>query len=174
MTDMRRRVVFTVAVALAAVLSSTAHAQSEDATAKQFVGLWRQVSRTQRFADGTTRQHPSSVANVIYTDTGHMWYVAMNPNRPQWKSATAPTDSEMKSTIGNEGFYAYCATVEIHAREGFVFHHVVIDKVPNSVGISRKRWFTFQGPNRLSLRIDTPELTSPIVEDTLVWERVQK
>jgi hypothetical protein len=38
----------------------------------------------------------------------------------------------------------------------------------------RKRWFTFDGPNRLSLKIDTPVLIPPIVESTLRWERVTK
>ena len=33
---------------------------------------------------------------------------------------------------------------------------------------------TFQGKNRMSLRIDTPELTAPVVESTLIWERVMK
>ena len=49
-----------------------------------------------------------------------------------------------------------------------------IERIPNFVGRARKRWFTFQGPNRVSLRIDTPELTSPVVESILTWERVVK
>ncbi len=152
-------------------LSTMSRAQSQDDIAKQFVGMWRLVSRTQRFADGTTRQNPISVAYLIYTD-GHMCYVAMNPNRPRWKSETAPTPEEALSGI--KGFGAYCATIEIHAKEGFVVHHVEIERVPNIVGRARKRWFTFQGTNRVSLRIDTPELTSPVVEDVLIWERVAK
>lgn len=53
-------------------------------------------------------------------------------------------------------------------------HDVEISTFPNSVGAIRKRWFTFEGPDRLSLRVDTPELTSGVVEGTLVWERVKK
>lgn len=115
-----------------------------------------------------------NVGYIIYTGTNRMCYLSMNPNRPMWKSETAPTESEAISGMGNSGFYAYCATVEIHAEEGFVLHHVEIDKVPNIVGRTRKRWFTFQGPNRVALRIDSPELTSPVVESTLIWERVDK
>ena len=59
-------------------------------------------------------------------------------------------------------------------KRGFVIHHVEIDKVPNRVGLNRKRWFTFQGPNRVALRVDTPELNPPVVESTLIWERVTK
>ncbi len=166
-----RRVISTIALVLGS-FSSTSHAQSEDPIAKQFVGMWRLASRTQRLADGTVRQHPQSVAYLIYTDTGYVCYVAMNPNRPRWKSETAPTPEELLSAI--KGLGAYCATVEINAKEEFVIHHIEIEGNPNMVGRARKRWFTFQGPNRVALRIDTPELNPPIVEDMLIWDRVQK
>ena len=79
----------------------------------------------------------------IYTVTGHMCYVSMNPNRPRWKSEAAPTPEEALSAI--TGLGAYCAAVEIHAKEGFVIHHVEIERSPNFVGRARKRWFTFKG-----------------------------
>jgi hypothetical protein len=150
------------------------HAQPQDdvSIAKQFVGMWRLVSWPQRLADGTTRQNPIRIAYIIYTDTGYMCFVGMNQNRPRWKSETAPTPEEALSGI--TGFGAYCSTVEIHAKEGFVVHHVEIDSIPNIVGRARKRWFTFQGPNRVALRIDPPENNPPVVESTLIWERVQK
>ena len=150
------------------------HAQPQDdvSIAKQFVGMWRLVSWPQRLADGTTRQNPIRIAYIIYTDTGYMCFVGMNQNRPRWKLETAPTPEEALSGI--TGFGAYCSTVEIHAKEGFVVHHVEIDSIPNIVGRARKRWFTFQGPNRVALRIDPPENNPPVVESTLIWERVQK
>jgi len=154
------------------LLNSLLYAQFQDDIDKQFVGMWRLVSWTERLADGTTRQNPRSVGYIVYTDTGHMCYVSMNPNRPLWKSEAAPTPEEALSGI--TGLGAYCATVEIHAKEGFVIHHVEVERIPNFVGRARKRWFTFQGPNRVSLRIDTPELTSPVVESILTWERVVK
>ena len=168
---MRRKIALTVVLVLGA-LSSTSYAQSQDDVAKQFVGMWRLVSWPQLLADGTTRQNPLSVSYIIYTDTNRMCWVAMDPNRPKWKSERAPTESEAISGI--MGFGAYCATVEIHAKEGFVIHHVEIEKVPNRVGLNRKRWFTFQGPNRVALRVDTAELNPPVVESTLIWERVTK
>lgn len=150
-------------------LGTTSHAQSQDDIAKQFVGMWRLVSWPQRLPDGTTRQDPRSVAYIIYTDTGHMCSVGMDPNRPRWKS-TVPSPEEASSGI--QGMYAYCATVEIHAKEGYVIHHVQIDSSPNVVETDRKRWFTFQGPNRVSLRTDPPNTGT--VESTLIWERVVK
>ncbi len=152
---------------------STLRAQSQDDIAKQFAGMWRLVSNPQRLADGTTRQGSNSVAYVIFdTDAGHMCFVSMNPNRPRWKSATAPTPEEGLTAF--RGFGAYCATVEIHAKEGFIIRHYEIDQNPNAVGRATKRWYTFEGINRMSLRIDPPELSSPVVENTLIWERVVK
>jgi hypothetical protein len=51
---------------------------------------------------------------------------------------------------------------------------VEIERVPNNIGMVRKRWFRFDGPDRLTLKIDTSELTVPIIESTLTWERVAK
>jgi Lipocalin-like domain len=159
-------------LAVAAFVNAT-DAYGQDATAKQFIGTWRLVSWPQRLADGTTRQDPKSTAYIIYTDSGHMCSVAMAPNRQPWASEAAPTGAEAVAAMGRAGLYAYCARVEIHSAEGFVLHHVEIDKSPNGVGRVRKRWFTFQGPNRVALRIDSPELVAPVVESTLIWERVQ-
>jgi Lipocalin-like domain len=151
------------------------HAQTQDdvSVAKRFVGMWRLVSHPNRLTDGTTQQHVRSVAYIIYTDTNpnHMCYVAMDPNRPKWKSELAPTESEAMSEI--TGSRSYCSTVEIHAKEGFVIHHVEIANVPNLVGRDLKRWFTFDGPNRLTLRVDPTGLQPGIAENTLIWERVQ-
>jgi hypothetical protein len=169
---MKLKVTLTILLVLAALIGTSfhPHAQSEDVIAGQFVGMWRLVSWPQRLADGTTRQNPASVAYIVYTDTSRMCYVGMDPNRPKWKSETAPTTDEALSGI--MGLGAYCGTVEVHAKEGFVVHHVEIDISPNRVGRDRKRWFTFQGPNRVSLRVDAP--APPFVESTLIWERVQK
>ena len=156
-----------------------AQSQDDAAIARQFVGMWRLVSWPQRLADGTTRQNPQSAGYIIYTDTGRMCYVSMNPNRPKWNlegrvSARGYTPTAEEAISGITGLGAYCATVEIHAREGFVLHHVEIERVPNLVGRARKRWFTFEGPNRIALRVDPSENNPPVVESTLIWERVQK
>jgi Lipocalin-like domain len=112
------------------------------------------------------------VAYLICTDANRMCYVSMDPNRPRWQSETTPTAEE--ATSGIMGFGAYCAVVEVHAKEGFVVHHVEVARVPNVVGRNRKRWFTFEGADRLTLRVDATELVQPVGENTLIWERVQK
>ena len=170
MNTLARSVVLAIVVAVSAI--GDVQAQSGDAIAKQFEGMWRLVSRTQRFTDGTSRLHPVSMAYLIYTDVGRMCYVAMDPNRPQWKSAGSPTPEE--ALTGITGFSAYCASVRIYAQEGVVEHDVDIERVPNIVGRTRKRRFSFQGSNRVTLQIDAKELTAPLVDDTLVWERVTR
>jgi len=151
------------------------HAQGQDdvSVARQFVGMWRLVSHPNRLTDGTTRQNVNSVAYIIYTDTVpiHMCYVAMDPNRPKWKSEFAPSESEALS--GVTGSRSYCGTVEVHPKEGFVIHHVEIASVPNVVGQDRKRWFTFDGPSRLILRDDPKGLQPGLSDSTLIWQRVQ-
>jgi hypothetical protein len=166
----------TVAMALFLLLgslSNTSRAQSPGAIAKNFAGMWRLVSNPQRLADGTTRQGANSVAYAFFdANASHMCFISMNPTRPLWKSETAPTPEEGLSAL--KGFGAYCATIEIHSKEGFLARKYEINQDPNAVGKPTKRWYTFQGTNRMTLRVDTQELSAPVVENTLVWERVGK
>jgi len=101
-----------------------------------------------------------------------MCFLGMNPKRPQWKSESTPTAEEGLSAI--RGFGAYCATIEIHANEGFMIRRYEINQTPNALGKATKRWYTFQGTDRMSLRVDASELNRPVVESTFVWERVVK
>ena len=154
-------------------LNNALHAQSQEDIAKQFAGMWRLVSNPQRLVDGTTREGSNSVGYAFFdANAGHMCFLSMNPNRPQWKSEATPTPEEGLSAI--RGFGAYCATIEIHAKEGFMVRHYEINQTPNAVGRMTKRWYTFQGTDRMSLRVDASELNRPLVESTFVWERVAK
>jgi hypothetical protein len=49
-----------------------------------------------------------------------------------------------------------------------------INQNPNAVGRATRRWYSFQGPDRLTLRVDAAELRQPVVETLFVWERVTK
>ncbi len=148
-------------------------AQPQGDIAKRFAGTWRLVSNPQRFVDGTTKEGSNSVAYAMFdSDASHMCFISMNPNRPPWKSETTPTPEEGLSSI--RGFGAYCGTVEIHAKEGFIVRKYDVNQNPNLVGKVTKRWYTFLGPKRMSLRIDAPELNAPMIENTLIWERIAK
>ena len=157
-------------------LDRPSRAQSTDDIAGQLSGMWRLVSNPQRLADGTTRAGTNGVPNIGYAffdATGsHMCFVTMSPNRPTWKSETAPTPEEGLTAL--RGINTYCATLEIHAKEGFMDRRYEINQNPNAVGRASRRWFSFQGPDRLTLRVDAAELTKPIVETLFIWERVTK
>src|ERR1051326_269063 len=154
-------------------LSSTSSAQSQQDIAKQLAGMWRLVSNPQRMTDGSMREGPNSVGYAFFDTNGsHMCFLSMNPNRPRWKSEPAPTPEEGLSAI--KGLGAYCATIEIHAKEGFMVRHYEINQVPNAVGRVTKRWYSFEGNDRMSLRVDPSELNPPVVETTFVWDRVGK
>ena len=137
---MKRLAIAAISVSLAfATLAFAQDHQSSNDIAKQFADMWWVVSNPQRLSDGTTREGANSVAYaMVARNANHMCFVSMNPNRPRWKSETAPTAEEGLSAI--KGFGAYCGTVEIHAKEGFIIRHYEINQTPNSVGKVTKRW----------------------------------
>jgi hypothetical protein len=153
--------------------NSTSRAQSQDDIARQLAGMWRLVANPQRLADGTTRQSSNTVGYAFFdANASHMCFLSMNPDRPAWKSEGRPTPEEAQSAL--RGFGAYCATIEIHAKEGFMDRRYEMNQTPNAVGKATRRWYTFQGTNRMSLRVDDAELNAPVVESTFIWERVVK
>ena len=147
-------------------------AQSPRAVANQLVGTWRLVSASQRMADGTVRPDPQTgpqgTGYIMYSDTGRMCAVLANPDRPKWKSETAPADAEVRAAF--DGLLAYCGTYDVNDAEGYVVHHIELDRVPNLSGTDRKRYFTLDG-TRLVLR-PAPPLPAGVQEWTVEWERV--
>jgi hypothetical protein len=156
-------------------LNRPSRAQSTDDIAGQLSGMWRLVSNPQRLADGTTREGTNGVPNIGYAffdATGsHMCFLMMTPNRPLWAGAV-PTPEEGLTAF--RGISAYCATLEIHAKEGFMDRRYDINQNPNAVGRATRRWFSFQGRDRMILRVDDAELTKPVVETLFIWERVTR
>ena len=155
-------------------LASMMRAQSASPVRSQLVGTWRLVSATQRLADGTARPDPQTGPRgngyLMYSETGRMCAVLANPDRPKWKSETAPAEAELRSAFG--GLVAYCGTYEVNEAEGYVVHHIEMDRVPNLAGTDRKRYFTLSG-GRLVLR-PAPPLPAGVKEWIVEWERVEK
>ncbi len=137
----------------------------------QLVGTWRLVATQQRLADGTVRPEiglgPRGIGYVIYSESGVVCAFLSNPDRPKWKVQTAPTEMDLRSAL--DGMVAYCGTYEVNEREGYILHHVQMDKVPNVAGTDRKRYFTLSG-SRLVLR--PSPLPDGIKDWTVEWERV--
>jgi hypothetical protein len=151
---MKRTITWSVLLVWA-LLGRRSEAQSTDDVARQLSGMWRLVSNPQRLADGTTRQGTNGVTGVGYAffdaSATHMCFLMMIPDRP---------------------LSAYCAILEIHAKEGFMDRRYDINQNPAAVGRATRRWFSFQGSSRLTLRVDDAELTKPVVETLFIWERV--
>jgi hypothetical protein len=169
---MKRTVAWSILLVLGQ-FNSTSRGQSQDDIAKKFAGMWRLVSNPQRLVDGTTREGSNSVGYAFFdASASRMCFLSMNPDRPQWKSEATPTAEEGLSAI--RGFGGYCAMIEVHANKGFMVRHYEINQIPDAVGRATKRWYTFQGTDRMSLRVDASELNRPVVESTFVWERVVK
>lgn len=165
---MKRNILPVFVLALAP--SAAIHAQSRDDIAKQLAGMWRLVGNPQRLADGTTRQGANTTGYAFFDAAGtRMCFLSMNPSRTPWKAGT-PAPEEAQAAI--RGFGAYCATIEINPREGFMDRRYDLNLTPNAVGRATRRWYTFQGPDRMSLRVDPGELNAPVVETLFIWERV--
>lgn len=171
---MKRPIMWSVLL-IVTLLESGSEAQSTDDVARQLSGMWQLVSNTQRLADGTTRQGTNGVPNIGYAffdATGrHMCFLMMAPNRPVWAGA-APTAEEGLAAL--RGINAYCATLEIHAKEGFMDRRYDINQNPGAVGRATRRWYSFQGSDRMTLRVDDAELAKPVVESLFAWQRVTK
>ena len=65
---------------------------------------------------------------------------------------------------------SYCGRYEVNEAEGYVIHHIDLDRVPDLAGTDRKRFYSLQG-NRLILRA-APPLPAGVEEWTITWERV--
>jgi hypothetical protein len=145
---------------------------ASDDVARKFVGAWRLVASQQKLADGTVRDNPvygpGGVGYIIYSASGHMCVVNMDPSRPKWKNVAAPTETELRSAMG--GLMAYAGRYEVNSAEGYVLHHVEVDGIPNRVGAKQKRFFQFSG-SRLLLRPESP-LPEGVIDYWITWERL--
>src|SRR5262245_21666613 len=136
---------------------------------ERFVGTWRLVSAVQHMEDSTTRNNPQygpgGIGYLIYGDAGRLCVINIDPSRPKWERESAPTEAELRSAM--KGVTAYAARYEIHADEGYVIHNIEMDCVPNRVGSSQKRFFTFEG-NRLILRPAPPHARG-VADYLITW-----
>jgi hypothetical protein len=163
------------ALAFATALSGGAFAQTpsdkdDRDMAQRFAGAWRLVSWTERLADGTTRPAATDVGYLMFADGGRMCATLADSKRAPWSGAPRTLDEAVARTTG---FVSYCARFEVHAQEGFVIYTEDLDINPRTVGIVRKRWFTFDGPDRLKLTIDAAERGANLQDSSLIWERVR-
>jgi Lipocalin-like domain len=151
-------------------LPDIAQAQPIENDSDKFVGMWKLESWQRTFSDGRTMADPRSVGYIVYTDTGHMCYLSMDPDRPKWSVWNDPTGEEAISAI--MGIGAYCGRVEVDEEARVVTHIVEVEKVPNSVGLIRDRNYRFDGNNTLILSPVQSGLPEGVRLVELVWKRV--
>ena len=167
-------IVLVLAVLILGGSLSQSAGQNRTRVAPQLVGTWRLVSASQRLIDGTVRPDPQTgprgTGYIMYSETGRMCAVLADPDRPKWVSDAAPSDAEVRSAF--DRMVAYCGTYEVNNVQGYVVHHIEMDRVPSLAGTDRKRYFVLSG-NHLVLR-PTPPLPAGVQEWTVEWERVTK
>ena len=138
------------------------------------VGTWALVSTVITMPDGSTRPDPqvgpTPKGYMIYSDANRMCAQFTNPARPQWKSTTEPTLEELRSVIDFMG--AYCSRYEVNVAEGYVLHHVEIDRIPNLSSGTRRRNFKLEGQDRLVLTAAPPPPGMAAL--TITWQRVRE
>lgn len=166
-------VALAVILCLAADLHLLVAKDHKDTAQSKFVGTWRLVSIAAQYPDGRILPDPDlgpgAKGYLMYDSSGHMCAQLMNPNRFDWRNADNATLQEAKS--GVDGYAAYCGTYEIRENESVVIHHRELGLVPNTVGTSAARHFTFEG-NRLILRARGKAHDGQQLGFTLTWERV--
>jgi hypothetical protein len=163
-----------ICIAGCLAVAAAAAAQSPAPPRNPLVGTWSLVSTMETLPNGTVRPDaqvgPMPKGYMIYTAENRMCAQFTNPARPQWKSTTEPTYEELKSMVDFMG--AYCSRYEVNVAEGYVLHHVEIDRVPNFSNQTRRRNFRFEGPDRLILTA-TPAPPG-LAALTITWQRVKE
>jgi hypothetical protein len=143
------------------------------AAAQRFIGVWRLQAIRDRSPGGRIQDHPDFGHNVdgflVYTGSGHVSVQFMRRDRPPWRREDDPTDAERAEAA--RGYGAYAGRFEVDEAAGVVLHHVETALIPNRVGVTLTRSFSFEGKR---LMLSPPRLRRGGVEvdRTLVWRRV--
>ena len=117
------------------------------------IGTWKFESMVVRTESGkTVYPYGENLFGIlIYTTSGHMSVLLMNPGRNKFGSndPKAGTLEEIKQAYDN--FDAYCGTYTIDEETRTITHHVQGAKFPNWVGTEQVRYFELEG-NRLQIK----------------------
>jgi Lipocalin-like domain len=145
----------------------------ESLAARRFIGVWRLESIRDRFPGGREEDHPDFGPDpdgfIVYTGSGHVSVQFMRGGRTAWRDEGEPTTAELAQAA--RGFGAYAGRYEVDETAGTVLHHVETALIPNRVGVTLKRSFSFEG-ERLTLAPPPLRRGNVEVERTLVWRRI--
>ena len=142
--------------------------------ARRFPGVWRLETIRDRSPDGRVQDHPDFGPHVdgflVYTESGHVSVQFMRRNRRPWQREDDPTDAERAQAA--RGYGAYAGRYEVDETAGVVLHHLETALIPNRVGVTVTRSFSFEGD---LLKLSPAGFQRDGVEmlRTLVWSRVR-
>lgn len=139
----------------------------------RFPGVWRLEAIHDRRPDGTIEDHPDFGTDpdgfLVYTKSGHVSVQFMRRGRALWHREDDPTDAIRAEAA--RGYGAYAGRFEVDEAAGAIFHHVEIALIPDRVGVTLTRFFSF-AEDRLTLRPPTLRRGGVEVDRALVWRRV--
>jgi len=140
--------------------------------ARRFIGVWRLEAIHDRRSDGRAEDHPDFGPDpngfLVYTESGHVSVQFMGRDRRRWRKENDPTDAERAEAA--RGYGAYAGRFEVDEAAGVV-RHVEIALIPNRVGVTLTRFFSFEG-DRLTLSPPRFLRNGVEIHRTLEWRRL--
>ena len=139
----------------------------------RFIGVWSLEAIRDRFPDGRMEDHPdfgsSPTGVIVYTASGHVAVQLMRSGRPRWRNEDDPTEAERAEAA--RGYGAYAGRYEVDEAAGVVRHHVETALIPNRIGVTLTRSFSFEGDK---MTLSPPRFLRDGVEvdRTLIWRRL--
>ncbi|HLN59452.1 MAG TPA: lipocalin-like domain-containing protein [Thermoanaerobaculia bacterium] len=139
----------------------------------RFVGVWSLEAICDCLPDGRVEDHPDFGSNpnglIVYTASGHVAVQFMRSGRPRWRNEDNPTDAERAEAA--RGYGAYAGRYEVDEAAGVVHHDVETALIPNRIGVTLTRFFSFEGDK---MTLSPPRFLRDGVEvdRTLVWRRL--
>jgi hypothetical protein len=140
---------------------------------RRFVGVWRLEAIQDSLSNGQAEGHPDFGPDpdglLIYTESGYVSVQFLRRIRPPWRKDDDPTQASLAAAA--RGYGAYAGRFEVDEAAGAVHHHVQIALIPNRVGLTLTRFFSF-AKDRLTLRPPRLRRGGVEVDRALVWRRV--
>jgi hypothetical protein len=145
-----------------------------ESSPERFLGVWRLQAIRDELPDGRFEDHPSLGAEVdgflIYTATGHVSVQFMRREREPWRREDEPTSAERARAV--EEYGAYAGRFEVDEKAGEVRHHVETALIPNRVGRTLTRHFSFSD-DTLTLSPPPFDRRGTEIRRALAWKRVR-
>jgi hypothetical protein len=133
----------TLAVLLVLTCSLPAAAQSID-------GRWKLLAAEDLRGDGTVARYPwgRTPVGAIVVDRGWCYVQIMSGDVPSFAGGATPIGEQMSAALLSS-YIAYSGACTIDEKEGSVTLKVDAAWRPNYVGTTQKRFFRFDGANKM-------------------------